>query len=441
MSFAVELLRSRRVPHVAALALISFAFAGCSADTTRFAEDPLSNPFTSQRDATGSVPTPWAERRAPAPYARRQPSYRSSPMPPVVAAPQSYPTARVGVSGGGPGIASYTPPAPPRLRPAPPRFEPTGSVPRRSVAAVHHQARLKIIVGTSDTLEILARRYHVTPAAILAANGYRGPRVLTPGQQLIIPRPSDIRAAAPAAAARPVVAARRAPVIYIVNPGDTLRGIARRYHLSAAVLARANNLNPTAQVRVGTRLAVPTRTAAASSIAVPQTIAAAPRRVTMMAASRQQTARLAEAAPTAEEKAAVTPVKAEATGALPSFQWPVHGRVIASYGAKANGRANEGINLAVPDGTPIRAAEAGTVAYAGNELKGYGNLVLLRHANGYVTAYANASKLLVKRGDKVKRGQVIAKSGETGAVTSPQLHFEIRKGSTPVDPLRLLGRA
>src|SRR6185312_13018223 len=128
----------------------------------------------------------------------------------------------------------YTPPAPPRLRPAPPRFEPTGSVPRRSVAAVHHQARLKIIVGTSDTLEILARRYHVTPAAILAANGYRGPRVLTPGQQLIIPHPSDIRAAAPAAA-RPAVAARR--VIYTVNPGDTLRGIARRYHLSAAVLA------------------------------------------------------------------------------------------------------------------------------------------------------------------------------------------------------------
>ncbi len=440
MSFAVELLGSRRVLHVAALALIAFAFAGCSADTTRFAEDPLSNPFTSQREATGSVPTPWAARRAPAPYARPQPYYRSSPMPPVVAAPQSYPTARVGVSGGGRGVASYTPPAPPRVRPAQPRFEPTGSVPRRSAAAVHHHAKLKIIVGTSDTLEVLARRYHVTPAAILAANGYRGPRLLTPGQQLIIPRPSEIRAAAPAAARR-VAATKRAPIVYVVNPGDTLLGIAHRYHLSEAALARANNLKPTTEVRAGTRLTVPARTAAASSIAVPRTVAAAPRHAARVAATRQQTARLAEAAPTAEDKAAVTPVKDEATGALASFQWPVHGRVIASYGAKSNGRVNEGINLAVPDGTPIRAAEAGVVAYAGNELKGYGNLVLLRHANGYVTAYANASKLLVKRGDKVRRGQVIAKSGETGAVTSPQLHFEIRKGSKPVDPLRLLGRA
>ena len=88
----------------------------------------------------------------------------------------------------------------------------------------------------------------------------------------------------------------------------------------------------------------------------------------------------------------------------------------------------------MPEGTPIKAAEDGTVTYAGNELKGYGNLVLIRHADGYVSAYANASRLLVKRGDPVKRGQVIAHAGQTGNVTSPQLHFEIRKGSTPVDP-------
>jgi murein DD-endopeptidase MepM/ murein hydrolase activator NlpD len=97
-----------------------------------------------------------------------------------------------------------------------------------------------------------------------------------------------------------------------------------------------------------------------------------------------------------------------------------------------------GINLAVPEGTPIKAAEDGVVAYAGNELKGYGNLVLIRHANGYVSAYANARELLVKRGDSIKRGQVIANAGQTGNVTSPQLHFEIRKGSTPVDPTKFL---
>ncbi len=126
---------------------------------------------------------------------------------------------------------------------------------------------------------------------------------------------------------------------------------------------------------------------------------------------------------------------------LPSFRWPVHGRVIAAFGARPNGVQNDGINLAVPEGTPIKAADDGVVAYAGNELKGYGNLVLIRHANGYVSAYANASQLLVKRGDSIKRGQVIAHAGQTGNVTSPQLHFEIRKGSTPVDPTKYLSGA
>jgi murein DD-endopeptidase MepM/ murein hydrolase activator NlpD len=133
--------------------------------------------------------------------------------------------------------------------------------------------------------------------------------------------------------------------------------------------------------------------------------------------------------------------KAEPAGGIPSFRWPVKGRVIAGFGSKPNGSQNDGINLAVPEGTPIKAAEDGVVAYAGNELKGYGNLVLIRHSDGFVSAYANASELLVKRGDSVKRGQVIAHAGQTGNVTSPQLHFEIRKGSTPVDPTKYLSGA
>ncbi|MGB6173204.1 MAG: M23 family metallopeptidase, partial [Xanthobacteraceae bacterium] len=140
--------------------------------------------------------------------------------------------------------------------------------------------------------------------------------------------------------------------------------------------------------------------------------------------------------------AADDPIKAEqAASAMPSFRWPVRGRIIAAFGPKPNGLQNDGINLAVPEGTPVKAAEDGVVAYAGNELKGYGNLVLIRHADGFVTAYANASELMVKRGETVKRGQVIAKSGETGNVTSPQLHFEIRKGATPVDPSQYLSGA
>jgi murein DD-endopeptidase MepM/ murein hydrolase activator NlpD len=161
-----------------------------------------------------------------------------------------------------------------------------------------------------------------------------------------------------------------------------------------------------------------------------------------MPAEPPQKARLASAATPPEAPIAEAPVKsAEATGALPGFRWPVRGRVIAGYGAKNNGKQNDGINLAVPEGTPVKAAEDGVVAYAGNELKGYGNLVLIRHSNGFVTAYAHASELLVKRGETIKRGQTIAKSGQSGEVASPQLHFEIRKGSTPVDPLQFLNGA
>ena len=140
----------------------------------------------------------------------------------------------------------------------------------------------------------------------------------------------------------------------------------------------------------------------------------------------------------AADTSAANSVKGAAQAAAPTFRWPVHGKVIAGFGPRPNGQQNDGINVAVPENTPIKAAEDGVVAYAGNELKGYGNLVLVRHSNGYVTAYAHAKELLVKRGDPIKRGQVIAKSGQTGNVDAPQLHFEVRKGPTPQDPMPML---
>jgi murein DD-endopeptidase MepM/ murein hydrolase activator NlpD len=121
-----------------------------------------------------------------------------------------------------------------------------------------------------------------------------------------------------------------------------------------------------------------------------------------------------------------------------SFRWPVKGRVISEFGARPDGGHNDGIDLAVPAGTSVLAAENGVVAYAGNELKGYGNLVLIRHANNWVSAYAHNEEILVKRGDKVRRGQVIAKAGATGSVSQPQVHFELRKGSRPVDPTKFM---
>ena len=119
------------------------------------------------------------------------------------------------------------------------------------------------------------------------------------------------------------------------------------------------------------------------------------------------------------------------TSAARTVSWPPS--VVVSPG-KPNGEKNEGINLAVPEGTSVKAADDGEVIYSGNELKGYGNLVLVRHQNGYVTAYAHASELLVNRGEKISRGQIIARAGATGSVGQPQLHFELRKGQKPIDP-------
>ena len=449
MPRVVELLCSRRAPQVAALALISFAFAGCSADTqTRLSQNSFSNPFSSQPETTGSVPAPQVERRELPQYARPQSQYQSSALPPPIATPQSYPTASAGVSGGGRGLASYSPPT---RQP----IETTGSVAPRSIAATRapgREAGTTIIVGTSDTLETLSRRYNVSSAAILQANGYKGPRALQPGQQLIIPHQAATAAApalAPPKAAIAAAPVSTPPSVHVVNRGDTLMSIAHRNRVPVAELAKVNSLDSNSKLKLGQKINVP----GAKSAAAPAQVAgaqpgavAAP--ATKMAAvtpeAPKEKARLAQATTTPEAAAAVTetPVKtAEATGALPTFRWPVRGRVVTGYGAKTNGKSNDGINVAVPEGTPIKAAEDGVVAYSGNELKGYGNLILVRHSNGYVTAYAHASELMVKRGETIKRGQIIAKSGQSGEVGSPQLHFEIRKGSSPVDPLQFLNGA
>jgi murein DD-endopeptidase MepM/ murein hydrolase activator NlpD len=143
----------------------------------------------------------------------------------------------------------------------------------------------------------------------------------------------------------------------------------------------------------------------------------------------------AKPAPAPEAKTAALPPPPETVpGGARTFLWPVHGRIIASYGNGPGGTHNDGINIAAPVGTPVLAADAGTVAYAGNELRGYGNLLLIKHANGWMTAYAHNQVLLVKRGDRVRRGQPIARVGATGAVGEPQLHFEIRHGTHALDP-------
>ncbi len=244
--------------------------------------------------------------------------------------------------------------------------------------------------------------------------------------------------------------------VHVVAPGETLNSIARLYNKPVMVLAKANNIAPDTMVRVGDRITIPEmrepprwpRRLGTHVVSAP--ISAPPRPSRDHAVRRTEPRQSGIAAQRARCRADRGSARSRRDNSIktadrrqltPGFRWPVRGRVIAAFGPKPNGLQNDGINLAVPEGTPVKAAEDGVVAYAGNELKGYGNLVLVRHANGFVTAYAHASDILVKRGDSVKRGQVIAHSGQTGNVTSPQLHFEIRKGATPVDPAQYLNGA
>lgn len=461
MSSVAELFCARQSASVAIVALISAGLAGCSADTHRFAENPFATP-SRQQEVTGAV----APARA-APVARVEsrplPQYQHQSAPPQTAPAYGYPQANYqqpnyqqqGTSGGGRGLASYTPP------PARP-IETTANAAPRSVASNAKWSvadGTTIIVGSHDTVDTLSQRYGVPSREIMKANGLPTPRNLQPGQQLVIPR--QVTQSAPVVAAPATVAPAARPVataaaggVHVVNPGETLYSIARRNNISPAVLAKANNIPITTQLNIGAKINVPGLKRSAVAAAAPATpaarVQAQPPKVAQAAPqvqTRQAAPVVVAEAPVARREAAnlATETKEiekearqDATGGLPSFRWPVRGRVIAAYGAKTSGKQNDGINVAVPEGTPVKAAEDGVVTYAGNELKGYGNLVLVRHSNGYVTAYAHASELMVKRGETIKRGQTIAKAGQTGEVGSPQLHFEIRQGSTPVDPSKFL---
>ncbi len=280
--------------------------------------------------------------------------------------------------------------------------------------------------------------------------------------------------AQPAAAVQPARPAQQAarPASHQVASGETMVGIARRYGVTRDQLARANNLQPTQSLQIGQTLRLPGAAPAATAQnrplsvepgapaataaapaqrreqaqravaqaqatpagrrADPASTAAIPPAQPALAAAQSEAAPAPAPAPAQAEAPAAAPAAASAE---PQFRWPARGRVITGFRAGTN----DGIKLSVPQGTPVKAAEDGVVAYAGNELRGYGNLVLVRHSNGYVTAYAHNSAISVRRGEQVRRGQTIAAAGQTGNVSSPQIHFEIRRGATPVDPMTLLG--
>jgi len=427
MASGVKLGRAR--PRAVLLAAIAISVAGCSAEVTRF-DEHLYPSRSGASDATGSVAAVSPGRIEQA----------QLPPPPGAGRPAAAIPASEGVAGGGTGMASYQP----AITPAP---ESTASVqaPRGPAATGQWSwdGGTPVTVAPGETIEKIAQRRGVPALVILQANGLTAASVIRPGQRLVIPR-YNATASASTSASRASMPAPHAPAatagVHVVEPGETLSKISRRYGKSIPDIARANNIEPHATLRIGDRIAIPgTRTSntvgKAGQPLATQTPKAppAPKQITTEPPVQQASV----VTPTRELPTPVT-AAVKPTDATPLFRWPVKGRVIAGFGPKPNGQQNDGINLAVPEDTPIKAAEDGVVAYAGNELKGYGNLVLIRHPNGYVTAYAHAKELTVKRGDPIKRGQVIGKSGQTGNVDTPQLHFEVRKGPTPLDPMPLL---
>jgi murein DD-endopeptidase MepM/ murein hydrolase activator NlpD len=341
------------------------------------------------------------------------------------------------------------------------------------------------LVEAGDTVASVSKRYGVDQSALVRANALQPPYALQPGQRLTLPAsvagatqeaaaPPPMPAPLPAPAASPAVPPPRAvetaalpapatpappnPPPTAASPPITMAPVASAPPPAVAAApppAAAAPKPPADKPATAATTASPPPAPAAASAPPPSAAPSEPPAAEPPAsAPPPQLAAIAPPAPEAATPPALAPVEPVVAAPPPrdttpvgppppragkTFLWPLRGRVIATFGEQGRGLHNDGLNIAAPRGTPIRAAENGVVAYAGNEIRGFGNLLLVRHAGGYVTAYAHADTLLVKRGDTVHRGQTIARVGATGSVTEPQLHFEIREGSQPVDPQRFLG--
>lgn len=270
-----------------------------------------------------------------------------------------------------------------------------------------------VVVQKGDTLYSIARRYDVPLREVIEANNLRPPYALRIGQIIRMPT------------------AR----YHVVAKGDTLYNISKRYNVDMSSLSRANDIDAPYSLKIGQRLLLP-----GAVVSKPQAtsyVANTPKATSSWGSSNKSTATSSSSSSSkkyASSQSYSAPVKKRTS----KFAWPVKGPVISKFGPIAKGRNNDGINIKAALGTAVNAADAGTVAYAGNELKGFGNLILIKHNDGWITAYAHNDRLLVRKGQKVRKSEKIATVGSTGGVSSPQLHFEIRAGKKAVNPMSYL---
>ena len=426
------------VSRIAVAAVLVTSLAACGTDVSRFADTPLSGLF----DPSGRTdPDVTASLAPPAPVsagslngqadALNQPqsfpaassSVSSAPLAPVAAAPLAAPVASAPLS---------APQALPPVAAAPqaaamPRPKPVEQAApiATNIQGWTAQGGSAVTLGQGETLRTLAGRYGVPEAAIRSANNITG--TPAPGARIIIP---VYHANAPVAA--PAVASAAAKAAPAASASKTTQAAAQAAKPVVAAAAPQKTDLPQRPAQPG-KTDLPQRAQAQPVEPVKQAKAAEPAPAKTQAAPVAAAPVVAAPASAAKEETTASLGSAATASSGTEFRWPAKGRIIQGFGS-----GNDGINIALPEGTPVKAVENGVVAYAGNELKGYGNLVLIRHDNGYVSAYANNGELKVKRGEQVKRGQTIATSGQSGNVSSPQLHFELRKGSTPVDPMPYL---
>ncbi len=334
--------------------------------------------------------------------------------------------------------------------------------PSKTVAVASYEQTSAKVGGDSvrvvsgDTLYSISRRYGLKPADFVAENNMSDTTVRI-GQVLRVPQGG--RSAGVRPSRRVVRATKTAPTFqyasdrnrkaassHTVQPSETLYSVARKYGVSYVQLASWNGLDQNAGLRVGQVLSLKADANKFRHVAQRKV---APRKSNsnnagLWSKRAAQAITPKKVQPKAVKMKKYASIKA-ATKVAPrpkkgGFRWPVRGRIISKFGPMDNGKNNDGVNFAVPMGTQVKAADNGVVAYAGSELKGYGQLVLIRHANNFVSAYAHNSQLKVKRGDRIKRGQVIALAGKSGDVNQPQLHFELRKGSQPIDPISYMAQ-
>ncbi len=272
----------------------------------------------------------------------------------------------------------------------------------------HAQRPANYIVERGDTVNSIARGFGLSPEAIIDANSFDDPDNLLPGQRIQLPRSNGSMR----------IANRVTPV-----HRSSLAAPVRVFE-SRDLDAPAEGLDPRIEGARFYALEGPRAKPVYGPVSIPVTVD-----------DSDAVEPDLDAAYDPKSRKPKTEAVVRSSG---EFIWPVRGKVISAFGLHNGGLHNDGINIAADPGTPVKAAEGGTVVYAGNELASYGNLLLIRHPSGFVTAYAHNRRLLVKKDQKVKRGQLIAHVGDTGDVDRPQLHFEIRRGEKAVDPKRYL---